>query len=187
MTDMAIEVDKEWTEVLPLKHDIPGWWSKIEAFGIQGPVLYLDLDTVIVGDLTPLAEAILSLRKEQILMLRRFRKPGWASGIMGWTRDWSWLLDLFLAQEKRFIRQDKGWSMRVKHGNLDVSHYRGDQEWIEARLNERLEDIRRIAAQDVCPGIYSYKHHVRGNKEMPVDARIICFHGHPRPSEVQLS
>jgi hypothetical protein len=39
-------------EVLPLEQDWPGWWSKMELFRLElGPVLYLDLDTVIVGSL----------------------------------------------------------------------------------------------------------------------------------------
>ena len=39
-------------EVLPLQQDWPGWWSKMELFHLDiGPVLYLDLDTVIVGPL----------------------------------------------------------------------------------------------------------------------------------------
>lgn len=37
---------------------LPGWWGKIAVFApmFNGRRLYFDLDTVIVGDLTPLAE-----------------------------------------------------------------------------------------------------------------------------------
>lgn len=49
----------EGVETLPLKRDWPGWWSKIELFdpeNFTGRVLYLDLDTLIVGDLKEIAE-----------------------------------------------------------------------------------------------------------------------------------
>lgn len=42
-------------ETIPLKHDWPGWWSKIELFRpglFDGRVLYLDLDMVIVKELS---------------------------------------------------------------------------------------------------------------------------------------
>lgn len=41
-------------EVIPLKHDWSGWWSKIELFEpgkFDGPVLYFDLDVMPVGAL----------------------------------------------------------------------------------------------------------------------------------------
>lgn len=42
-------------ERIPLTQNLPGWWSKMELFrpDIEGDIFYLDLDTVIVGDLRP--------------------------------------------------------------------------------------------------------------------------------------
>lgn len=43
---------------IPLKHSWPGWWAKVEIFRpglFDGPVMYLDLDTLPVGDLSDLA------------------------------------------------------------------------------------------------------------------------------------
>lgn len=39
----------------PLLREYPGWWSKINLFGLRRPLVYFDLDVVITGDLTPLA------------------------------------------------------------------------------------------------------------------------------------
>ena len=43
---------------LPLVTDYPGWWSKIELFrsdnGLTGDILFIDLDQLILSDLTPL-------------------------------------------------------------------------------------------------------------------------------------
>src|SRR5262245_61940013 len=38
-------------ERIPLEHDWPGWWAKVELFKLKAPVLFFDLDTAIVGDL----------------------------------------------------------------------------------------------------------------------------------------
>ena len=52
-------VDIPTINVIPLKHNYPGWWSKIELFRpdlpIEGRILYIDLDSLIVNDLSELA------------------------------------------------------------------------------------------------------------------------------------
>ena len=176
ITDMKLEREYQSEHVLPLQHDLPGWWSKMEAFGITGPTLFLDLDTVIVGDIEPLAYSICHESNGRFMMLRRWKKEGWGSGIMGWNGDWSWMLREFLTEEKHFMCR-RTWEMV---GGRDS--YRGDQDWISTVI-ERRKNTEIVAAQDFCPGIYSYKHHVRG-KGIPKDARIIYFHGRPRPAEV---
>ena len=48
-------------------YNLPGWWAKMALFlpevrgGMDGPALYFDLDTVIAGDLDPLARAAFAL------------------------------------------------------------------------------------------------------------------------------
>lgn len=173
--------------LIPLRYALPGWWSKMEVFAGPGPALYLDLDTVIIGDITPLAEAVLQLDHPwEFLMLRRWRRPGWGSGIMGWKGDWSWILNDFMNAKKQFVQSGRGWTLRERgrYDPIETIHYQGDQDWIENRMDER-GTLERIAVQDVCPGIYSYKHHICG-QQMPEDARIIVFHGKPRPSEITL-
>jgi hypothetical protein len=43
----------------PLIDNLQGWWNKISLFkrniGLEGQILFLDLDVVIVGDITPIA------------------------------------------------------------------------------------------------------------------------------------
>ena len=70
-----------------------GWYAKLELFRLTGPVLYFDLDTVITGDLTDLAQY-----PHRFTMLRDFthlESP--ASGVMAWHGDYRWLLDDFTA------------------------------------------------------------------------------------------
>src|SRR3990172_8259243 len=56
-----------------LREAWPGWWSKLELFRpgtFSGPVLYFDLDTVIVGSIDALASY-----RGPLAMLSDFYKP----------------------------------------------------------------------------------------------------------------
>jgi hypothetical protein len=59
----------------------------------------------------------------------------------------------------------------------------GDQEYISNALAANHKSPNFF--QDTFKGIYSYKRECRHS--VPVDARIICFHGRPRPSQVNAS
>lgn len=50
------DVDIPGVERIPLKHDWPGWWAKLELFGWDMPddFLYTDLDNVIFGPIDEL-------------------------------------------------------------------------------------------------------------------------------------
>jgi len=80
-------------DVEPLLHNLPGWWSKLELFRpglFDGPVLYMDLDTLVLKTIAGLSGVI---RKLEFVMLRGFNRgmlltgdvP--ASGIMGFHSD----------------------------------------------------------------------------------------------------
>lgn len=57
LTDQPDKLDG--VEMIPVM-GLPGWWAKMALFSQsvrgEGKCLYFDLDTVIIGDLTPLAE-----------------------------------------------------------------------------------------------------------------------------------
>lgn len=146
---------------LPLRDGLPGWWSKIEAFRIIGPVIYIDLDTIILGSLDPLIVATKSLMGD-FIMLKSFNvREKWASGIMAWKGNWSWLYTQFDPRQMAGLK----W----------------DQRYIKGALLRKDVSIR--AVQDYQHGVYSYKHHCR--EELPKDASIVCFHGKPRPIDVE--
>lgn len=143
-----------------LKNNYPGWWSKLELFNLKGPVLYLDLDTVIVNDITDLAKKVLEMEENEFRMLIPFnpsRKAAgsWASGIMAWHGDFRYLLDDF-----KWKGQEKSW----------------DQIYIFRTLEKNGISIKAI---NDFASIYSYKRHcVNG---VPNDAEIVCFHGVNKP------
>lgn len=79
---------------LPLLHDWEGWWSKIELFRpglFQGPVLAVDLDTVLLGDLSALLN-----HKSSFVMMRDFQLPDRANScLMYWEGDHSHIYGRF--------------------------------------------------------------------------------------------
>lgn len=144
-----------WRE--PLLHDWPGWWAKIELFRpglFDGPVLYLDLDTLIVGDLSAIASY-----EGPFAILRDFYHPSrWQSAVMVWRPS--------EATERiytRFCEAPPGY----------MHQFRSDQEFIMDTLDGAT------MLQDIYPGqIVSLKVHALD--AAPEGARLVCAHGDPR-------
>ncbi len=149
-------------ERIPLKHGWPGWWSKIELFSwvFDGPVLYFDLDTVICGDLTELAEY-----PHKFTMLKDLGKRDTpASGMMAWNGDYSHIYLTF--------KSDPSFYMTMYSGSLNL----GDQAFIAK--NQKPDCLW----QQIFPNrIFSYKFHLLG-KPKPDEAKVVCFHGEPKGS-----
>lgn len=181
LTDIPEEIKRVAgvDEAISLKQGWPTWWSKLELFGLSGPVLYFDLDTVLTGPIDGLAKWILK-SENQLMMIRDFYSAAPSSGILGWNGDLKWVLECFITN----YATGAVWRRRPSAVYLlsKGEQFRGDQEWLRSFLKRRQVSV--TLAQDVAPGIYSYKVHLAGNGKLPTDARIICFHGHPRPHEV---
>lgn len=159
----------------------PGWWSKMEIFKLLGPVLYFDLDTIITGSIDPLAKWIMQADDNTLLMLRDFYSRRQSSGILGWHSDMSLILRDFqdnYAAKASWHRGGRVISMRAKG-----TRFQGDQDWLRIFLKNYPQISVRFA-QDVQPGLYSYKVDVQRTGGLPDDASIVCFHGLPRPHEV---
>jgi len=154
-------------DCIRLDRHLPGWWSKLELFSIRHPVLYLDLDTVILKPIDRLVEAAARVPPTDIRMLvpfspaRRLR-GGWLSGIMSWRGDLSFLLYDF--------------------DRTNMNSFRGDQEYIYTRVS--AESGRTIRPIQEYARVYSYKRDCLKNGGPPTDADIICFHGRLKPHNV---
>ncbi len=154
----------------PLKHDWPGWWSKIELFApgvITRRTLYLDLDTVITGSL----DAVMDIRPD-FAMLRNF----WTHDMVGSGVMWFSGTDVPHKVYEKFVRQPQAYMEH--HKRHEEPPYIGDQAFIWDAI---AEDIPKI--NDHFEGIKSYKLH--SMRRLAPDAKIVCFHGLPRPNEVK--
>jgi hypothetical protein len=147
-------------ERIPLKNNWPGWWSKIEIFSevFDDTVLYIDLDTVIAGDITHFAEY-----NHRFTMLKDFSKwdiPN--SGLMAWNGDYSFLYKTFTKGKDKYM---------IEYNKMPRL---GDQSFISE--HQAPYDFW----QEVFPEqVFSYKKHIL-EKPKPADARGVCFHGEPK-------
>ena len=164
-----VEVDGA-VERIPLRSMWPGWWAKMELFApwVPGDFLYMDLDTTLVGDLGDIAAV------DRLTMLQDFYFPKYASsGLM------------FLPEAERariwqvFSADPIGWIMEYQS---EARMQRRDGRWGDQAFlaDHGFDQAQRW--QDVVPGqVVSYKAHRLAEKGLPAEARLICFHGHPRP------
>lgn len=163
-----------------LVNDWPGWWSKMELFRLQPPVLFLDLDMLACGDLTPLARACRTIDSGSFIMLRDPYHNDESSAVMGWNSDMIWLYNRFAAEvyAESFYPRTHGIGAEIVG-----RHYGGDQEYIRREVKP-TKHIKYV--QDIIPGVYSYKVDVVPNGEPPADSRLIVYHGLPRPEDNDL-
>lgn len=165
------EVD--FCKTIPLKHNWPGWWSKIELFrpDLENiPSVFFDLDTILMGNI----DEILELgTKAPFLALRgfnqRFKPPNginFASGIMtGNFYGYSIVYEIFKKDPEKYIKKSR----------FDWRH--GDQGFIGGVIG--FNNIKRI--QDFLPNDYIIgKKAVKQNPNNLDKARILAWSGNPR-------
>jgi len=83
-------------ERIPLIGTGAGFWSKLELFRpniFNGPVLYIDLDTVICANLDDIVNKI---KDQQFVMLLETDKNVVSSAVMWWQGDHSYLWDHYI-------------------------------------------------------------------------------------------
>lgn len=155
----------------------PGWWAKIDLHkhAAPGPNLYIDLDTVIVGDITPLVEYYSG---SWLAMPKNWAKSGhggFQSSVMIWGGK---AQDIYNDFDITKVGEPDGPENCRNHGwytDEGLSHW-GDQELITHRYRDKITEIQ--AGQ-----VVSYKYHCL--ESLPKDAKIVCFHGKPDYWEVQ--
>ena len=161
-------------KVHSLPHSLPGvgWWQKLYLFSkempIEGRIFYVDLDTLITGNLNQLLSHNTGFVCLRDLFLARLppnakvpfgtAKEAVGSGVLSWeagqhTQIW----ETFIKNPKEVVR---------------TIHPHGDQKWIQK------QEPNRLYWQDLFPNqIVSFKVHCRSG--LPKGARIICYHGKP--------
>lgn len=162
----------------PLLYDWPGWWSKIEAFnpdradiGNQD-ILLLDLDTVVTGNLSPFME------RRPFTALTDFycesqRQAPMASAVMYIP------VEVKAQVWQRFIKDPKG---NMRRHTQKPNH--GDQGFVGSVLTaERWQNVLPSAAISYKKDVATTGRWSRsiGDGSVPESARLVCFHGQPRP------
>lgn len=99
LTDLPLAI--EGVDVVPLLHDWPGWWSKIEAFRADlgdDRRLVCDLDTIVAGSIDPFAEPGLMALEDH------FHKGRVSSALMRWEgASLAFVYETFAADAARFM------------------------------------------------------------------------------------
>lgn len=140
---------------------LTGWWNKLVLFKpgmFEGRVLYLDLDMIVRGDLTDFA----NYAGNFAILRDPFFPEKMNSSLMAWEAG----------------TMDHIWERFSDAGMPQFDHRGGDQNFIQAMQPEADR------WQDICPGqIVSFKADCWKQGKAPTNARVIVFHGHPRPHE----
>jgi hypothetical protein len=151
---------------VPLRHKWPGWWSKLEVFReAKGPSLYLDLDTVVTGNIDHLTDlpmdfaAIQNFHDENMI----------GSAVMWFKKPMVEVYEKFCEKPFRWIEY---------HDRKRDGPYLGDQAFIWDSMGRKVEtfDMEKM-------GIKSFKFHCR--EGLPKDTRVVCFGGKPKATEVK--
>lgn len=151
----------------PLRHNLPGWWSKMELFDPSYPddIVFFDLDTVIRRD----GPAVLKAPFNRPLILRDFYRPhGLQSSVMCIPHE-------FKAEIwRQWLKSPCEWM------NLFDKDGLGDQAFLEAAIYSSWGIL-----QDQYPGEYlSWKADDLEGRTLPSAAKVIVFHGRPKPWDI---
>lgn len=153
---------------VPFQHNWPGWWSKIEMFrpGIfeSGRVWYFDLDTLIVQNIDAMVSSPSLGRR--FCALSDFLVPNRAaSGVMSW-----------IANDPDVAKIYTEFALKPERVMTSCSTL-GDQCWIG------ISSPQVTFLQNLFAGHFASFKRECSNGTKPQAARVICFHGRPRPHE----
>lgn len=160
-------------QIIPFEHNFPKWWGKMELFKPNKfdteKIFYIDLDTCIVDNIDDMLQY-----GGKFFGLRDFYSQcSLGSGLLCWKNYDARIFQLY----EEFMENSTA-NMNNNRG--------GDQQFIRSVIGNYIEYV-----QDVYPkAVVSYKKdcvNVTKDVSIPEGAKIICFHGPPRPMHVKHS
>jgi hypothetical protein len=172
MTDFVCITNEKvpGVECWPNRNKWPGWWCKFEAFSpeVKGDILYMDLDTVVIGPLTDIT------RVKKLTLLRDAYRDGkrLKEGLQA-------SLMLLPEQDRAEVWAD--W-MRSPQTHMHRLGRKGDQPMLEDHYMARAQRWQDVVLGQIvswkvdCGGGNAFK-----SATIPASARLIFFHGQPRP------
>jgi hypothetical protein len=169
----------EW----PLVQSRRAWWYKMQLFNPvhhAGPLLYFDLDTVIVRNIDWIWQSPVTYfwAVRDFKYLWRTNHVGLNSSIMWWdTRHYRHIWDTFLQQDLAIM----------------MKKYHGDQDYISAVIPQnqrRFFDQNQVQSWrwQCLDGGYNFakrRHQTAGSGTVLSDrTSVMIFHGNPKPSTI---
>ncbi len=162
MSDMDFKIDG--VERIPLDHNYPGWWSRMELYSPRmreyRPFLYVDLDTAVLGSLNELVEKI-PCKKTMYVPLEDFYQTNLLATGLLWMPlesdkiNWVWVQWMKARCPVSSTRMD--YFLR--------QHIKPDVFW-----------------QELTQSVKGFKKKGGGSRkylESPNGASVVCFHGKP--------
>jgi len=151
----------------------PGYWNKLELFrpGLYNtPTLFIDADNIIIGDLSPLIEAVQGykfLMYKSRVVPRRHPNPTPSSCVMYWECDMSYIWDAWNSQPSLDWQRE--------YSKNDNTGRKGDQGFIR----EHAKDLNLI--HDIYPNAYDMIKFVQNPQPDMTGVRMLVFAGNKKP------
>jgi hypothetical protein len=160
LSDCEVPCDR-----IPLESTGDGFWAKLQLFKpdfFTGPVLYIDLDTVICQNID---DIIIKIQNEKFAMWYEGDKGIHSSALMWWNGDYSYLWDLYLSKDISYWKD-----------LYSTAPLYGDQALIS-------ENVKHVIFQDRVPDEWFHLTSRRDNSLDLSKVKILHFRKtHTKPS-----
>jgi len=151
------------------------WSSMMELYRpeiVKDRAILVGLDTICTGDLEDIDDLVLHDGYCHIMPLDPYFSPKTCNGVVG--------VNFGTSQEIWF-----NWTAKAARGARDSEEYRmfgRFSEMVYLRKNAKASDLW----DEVAPGqVLSYKVHVRPARHLPERAKLVYFHGTPKPQQIK--
>ena len=159
-------------ETRRLKPGFDGWWNKLQIFDpalkAGDQVVYIDLDTIIVGNIDWLLEHkswFMGIEDVGAVNVHQPHLKGvLQTGVMSFDHDANGFVYVDFVMNYEDIKHD----------------FRGDGEYLNTKINPYH---RKLLQHEYPNALKSYKYDIYPNRPQSEEVSIICFHG--RPSIIQ--
>jgi hypothetical protein len=185
LTDDSDPIENVKSIVVPNAGYQKGWWHKVHMFdpslGLQGRILYFDLDVIVHGNI----EKLIKIGHNDFYGIKDFNRkfhPDWNylnSSVMSWragTQNHIW--EKFVEEPKVAMRLhgDQDWIWKVSKERIKF----WPKEWIQSYKWE----IRSKNDLSVNFGIRKFRER---KDDVEIDPRccVTVFHGDPKPPDIQ--
>lgn len=156
---------------------LPGWWAKMALFSSKwrqgADVIYFDLDTVIIGDLTPLVKAA---KRRRFTICENFTR---LAGHLTWPCKYGSCVMTINRSVDDFV-----WNQFMNHRSdfMGEAAQYGDQYVIEKLMPEAT------LLQDILPGGYflARRDFSRYKDRPPERASVVVFAGNTKPHNTNI-